>query len=345
MTLLSNPPLPGFADLQPSRSPFLYKSNSGITQQVPCPPPSQATVSSSGFKDETIECPAAIWVMGRCADHGQIRWILVKCKRRTCEVCGPAGRKNIAEDIAFHVRMGMLAGERFAWLVLTFPDEIAEFSTFKPQAVRALASFVRWLRRSCGMSDLQYVATYELQQRGRLHINLICGPWKFVPHRRLLTKWGGRVSAEYVQDSEEIAVEAAASYSPEGLSGYVSKLESSVPAEWGRRVSFSQGWKKVPKRLRRPEREGEIQWKMPDGADLRLLDSLIQEGKVIKVAEGEYAHGGQYHEHLECHCYEWKHKRWRRRPREGDVEEFSDVASYDERVKESIALGGSYEYL
>jgi len=175
-------------------------------------------------------------------------------------------------------------------------------------------------------------------------MNLICGPWKFVPHSRLLTKWGARVSVEYVQDSQDMGTEAAASYSPEGLSGYVSKLESSVPAEWGRRVSFSQGWKKVPKYLRHPEREGEISWSMPDGVDLRMLDSLIQEGKVIRIAEGEYAHGGQYHLHSDCRCFEWKHKRRRRRLQEGQGDEFGDAAAY-EAAKESMATGGSYGYL
>jgi len=234
----------------------------------------------------------------------------------------------------------MLHGERYAWLVLTFADPVAEFSSFKPQAVRALASFVRWLRRSCGMPDLQYVATYELQQRGRLHINLICGPWEYVPHSRLLGRWGGRVSVEYVQDAEEMGIEATASYSPEGLGGYVSKLESSVPAEWGRRVSFSQGWRKVPKHLRHSEREGEIAWKMPDGVELRMLEGLIQEGKVIKVAEGEYAHGGQYYLHSECLCFQWRGRR-RRRPQEGDRDDYGDAVSY-EAARELAATGGDY---
>jgi len=246
---------------------------------------------------------------------------------------------RIAEDIAFHVRMGMLAGQDFAWLVLTFDDEVFNFSEYKPQALQRLASFVRWLRGSCGMPDLQYAATYELQKSGRLHINLIAGPWKYVSHYKLLARWGARVSVEYVQDSQEIGTEAAASYSPEGLAGYVSKLDQAVPKEWGRRVSFSKNWRRVPKHLRDPKRRGEIEWQMPDGVSLRVLETLIQDGKVIKIQDGEYAHSGQYYLHPECDCFEYVQK-FRTRPPDMHTSEINDGRSY-ELMRELIATGGA----
>jgi len=228
-------------------------------------------------------CPDARWVQGTCDAHGQERWVLAPCKRRSCEVCGEKGRYQIAKRIAWGVRQmpcrscghkvdgcwghgqrrGVVdcrcKGMRLsaAWSVLSFSTESAEESVWKPQAVKKLGKFVDWLRKKKGMPDLQYAATYELTQRGRLHINLVAGPWVEVPQAELQERWGARVWVEWVRDDQAIGRETAKAYSPESLGKYLSKLKQSVPQEWGRRVSFSQKWPKLPKECKR---RGSITW-------------------------------------------------------------------------------------
>jgi len=241
------------------------------------------THNSPQSGDPDKYCPDARWVRGTCDEHGQERWVLAPCKRRTCEVCGPAGRYRIAKRIAWGVRQmpcrdcghavdGCWAhGERkgvpfcfckgmrlsAAWMVLTFADEFAENSDWKPTAVKKLGKFVTWLREKKGMPDLQYVATYELTQRGRLHINLVLGPWKEIPQGELQRRWGARVSVAWVRDDNAIGRETAKAYSPESLGKYLAKLKQSVPEDWGRRVSYSKQWPKLPDGCKRL---GVISW-------------------------------------------------------------------------------------
>jgi len=141
--------------------------------------------------------------------------------------------------------------------VLTFATESAEESEWKPKATKKMRGFIDWLRKQKGMPDLQYAATYELTQRGRLHINLVVGPWKEIPQAELQKRWGAILSVEWVRDEQKIGRETAAAYSPESLGKYLAKLKQSVPEEWGRRVSFSQKWPKLPKGA---ERKGSITW-------------------------------------------------------------------------------------
>jgi len=228
-------------------------------------------------------CPDAIWNNGICQQHGQLRWVLMPCHRRTCEVCGPLGRYRIAQRICWGIRQspcrdcGHKADECFAhgayhrnilcpckgyrlsaaFMVLTSGDSQWENPAWKRNAVKKLGKFITWLRKVKGMPDLQYVATYELTDRGRLHINLITTSWKEVPQAVLQDRWGARVSVSWVRDDKAIARETAKSYSPESLSSYMGKLKQSVPEEWGRRVSYSKKWPKLPKTCRRL---GEILW-------------------------------------------------------------------------------------
>jgi len=241
------------------------------------------THNSPQSGDTDKYCPDSRLVRGTCDEHGQERWVLAPCKRRTCEVCGPNGRYQIAKRIAWGVREmpcrdcghkvdgcwghGQRRGvvdcrcKRMrlsaVWQVLTFDTESAEESEWKPKAVDKLGKYVAWLRKKKGMPDLQYAATYELTQRGRLHINLVAGPWVEVPQAELQDRWGARVWVEWVRDDQAIGRETAKAYSPESLGKYLSKLKQSVPEEWGRRVSFSQKWPKLPKECKR---RGPITW-------------------------------------------------------------------------------------
>ena len=67
-------------------------------RSVPAPgggaPPSLVTTTHNcpQTADSDKFCPDSQWVRGTCTGHGQERWVLVPCKRRTCEVCGPNGQ-------------------------------------------------------------------------------------------------------------------------------------------------------------------------------------------------------------------------------------------------------------
>jgi len=218
------------------------------------------------------QCPNPKWTRGVCDTHGNIRHYERPCSRRDCDVCGPQGRLGIAQRIAWGVRL--FGARNCAWITLTFDTEMAEESWWKPRATRRVANFVRWLRQKRGMPGLTYSITYELTKRGRLHINLIVGghtinngKWKYVPQKLLQERWGARVWVSRVIDTSEfsLGVEVAKAYSPEGLASYLSKLEQAVPAEWGRRVSFSKGWPQLPSEVN--ELVGVIHWSPITDAD------------------------------------------------------------------------------
>ena len=167
----------------------------------------QYLLSANRF-DASKYCPNARLVEGVCDPHGNRRFVLVPCKRRDCDVCGPNGRWEIAKRIAYGIRHHWPC----AWITLSFETELAEEPVWKPKAVKRLGKFVAWLRKS--NPGLQYAATYELQKRGRLHINLIIGPWQSVPKADLQKRWGANLWVEWVQDDKTMGREAAKSYSP-----------------------------------------------------------------------------------------------------------------------------------
>jgi len=228
-------------------------------------------------------CPNARWVQGECIAHGQYRWILAPCKKRDCEICGPKGRYEIAKRIAYGVRCLWPC----SWHILTFDTEDAEESEWKPKAVRKLGKYVAWLRK--GQPGLQYSATYELTERGRLHINLVIGRWEAIPQAELQARWGARVWVEWVRDSEAIGQEVGKSYSPESLGKYLAKLEQAVPAECGRRVSFSKGWPKLSKEP--AVRKGAITWRQEwelEQVEISRFEVEKDHGWWQEVAVGEW---------------------------------------------------------
>jgi len=241
-------------------------------------------------------CPNARWVQGECDAHGNQRWVLAPCKKRSCEVCGPLGRYEIAKRIAYGVRELWPC----SWHVLTFDTEDAEESEWKPKAVRKLGKYVAWLRKQ--QPDLQYAATYELTERGRLHINLVIGPWEHVSQAELQDRWGAILWVEWVRDSEAIGQEAGKSYSPEALGKYLAKLEQAVPAEWGRRVSFSKGWPKLPKEP--VLRKGKIIWRQEwelEQVEISRFEVEKDHGWWEEVAVGEWRPLLSPHD---CDCFD-----------------------------------------
>jgi len=155
-----------------------------------------------------------------------------------------------------------------------------------------------------GKTELHYAATYELTKRGRLHINLITWPWAPIPQAELQAKWGSRVWIEWVNDDEPIGIETAKAYSPESLGNYLIKLEQSVGEEWGRRVSFDNGWPKVPKEPG-VVRAGAIGWRREWEMSPGELANFLREkagGVWQEITRGEWeipGHGAA------CVCFDW----------------------------------------
>ena len=195
-------------------------------------------------------CPHASWLRGECEEHGNIRWILRPCKRRSCPVCGPKRRARVAARIAQGIAdLGGEAGA--AWFVGTWPTDVD-----KPTAVKALARFIAWVRRNQPARP-EYAVTWELTLRRRLHVNIILAPWHYVPQADLSAAWqrvgGGRVV--WVQRvGAGVGVEAAKSRSQ--VSAYFAKWEQQVPT--GRAATYSKGW---PRPAEPPlQRQGKITW-------------------------------------------------------------------------------------
>lgn len=243
------------------------------------------------------KCPGPFLLQGVCL-HGRKRYRAVPCKRRDCESCGPIGRWRIAERIAYGVREIERSGRRCAFLVATFATEEAEDPSFKKKAGRKVTSLIRALRKKSG-ENLQYALTWELTpKRGRLHANIIIGPWVWVDHERLVELWGARISVEWVEDAATMGAEAAKSYySIEGLSRYFVKLDQAVPEEWGRRVSFSKDWPPVPKEGP-PRVDRNIVWSYPDQEERIRFYSDEYNKKLLEVEPGEWAYRDE-----DCSCF------------------------------------------
>ena len=178
-------------------------------------------------------------------------------------------------------------------MVLTFDTEMAEESWWKREGNRRKNAFVKWLREKQGMPDLEYACTFELTKRGRLHINLVVANWKYVEQDLLVKMWGKFNKTDKVWvwvtriRNEGVAVEVAKAQNPEGLAGYLSKLEQAVPQEWGRRVSFSKGWPHVP--VEGPAREGKIDWLPATAVEVARLEYEQGLGSAREITPAEWS--------------------------------------------------------
>src|SRR5262245_40144350 len=94
-----------------------------------------------------------------------------------------------------------------------------------------------------------------------------------------------------------ISMKVAKAYSPEGLGGYLAKLEQAVPIEWGRRCSFSREWPKLPKGG--IPRLGDVTWRMAEGMSrVDFFREAWTAGGLVECAPGVYAN------HAEgCMCF------------------------------------------
>lgn len=238
----------------------------------PLPLYSQRITPQEVTDEGAVRCPFPRWIRGECDDHGSKRWLTVGCKARDCASCGSAGRRRIAERLAWGCRTFMERGIRVGWLVLTYRRD-----TSKNEAVRDLGAFIRRLRKRHGR--FEYAATYELTKAGRLHINLLIPGWTYIRKRTLDRLWGqGHTWVEIVRTDQTIGKELAADYSPEALGGYLAKLYQAVPRNWKRRVSYSRGWPKLPD----PAKVTGVTW-TPDPSVLNC-ESEVRQGLLFEVS-------------------------------------------------------------
>ena len=224
---------------------------------------------------------------GRC-QHGTERWLYIPCKRRGCPVCGEHRRHMVAWRISAGVEHYQGAG----WFVGTFARDVT-----KAEAVKVQGKFVRWLRSHLGY-QVEYAATWELHRSGRLHLNLILAPWRFVPQSLLSQKWerfGGGPVAWIALVGAGIGAEAAKSR--ERVSNYFAKFEQMV--QDGRGIAYSRGWPKLPE-LPTTERKGRVSWVWLDSSEpyVRIFDMERDKGHWHEVGPGEWA--SAYGEPCDC---------------------------------------------
>ena len=142
------------------------------------------------------------------------------------------------------------------WQVLTFDEDIG-----KRKAVRIGNQFCQYLsryfRRMFGFNP-EWVKTWETHRNGKLHLNLLMCPWRFVPQKLLATKWhklGGGIVTWVERVGAGIGVEVAKART--GIGAYLGKLDQMV--RYGRGICYSKGWPKLPSEPK-PPRIGEIDW-------------------------------------------------------------------------------------
>jgi len=238
-------------------------------------------------------CQDAGWLRGEC-QHGTIRWVRLACKRRACPTCGDHRRRLIAWRIARGI--DVLGGQGGAgWFVgTTFFTEVE-----KRAAVKVQGKFVRWLRKRLG-PELEYAATWEITRAGRLHLNLVLAPWRYVPQGVLSAAWhrfGGGKVVWIKRVGGGVGVEAAKAR--EGLGGYLSKWEQIVNT--GRGVAWSRGWPPLPA-TPWAGRKGEITWAWRQELSWEVIIFEIERDRDYwrEISPGEWRF--RYGE--ECFCFE-----------------------------------------
>lgn len=296
-TSITSPVIP--SDRAPLQSQGVLPLSAGVY----VPPSSLVGLGITSSLSDVIDhtgvpaCPDAGWLRGAC-EHGTIRWLPLTCKRRGCPVCGELRKKRIAWKISAGVEiLGGAAGG--AWLVLTFDRDVT-----KDEAVKIANQYMQWLYRYCKRQfgfKPEWAKVWELQESGRLHLNIVLAPWHFIPQKVLAGKWhdlgGGRIGwVERV--GAEIGVEAAKSRRKVG--NYLAKWDQMVLS--GRGVSYSKGWPKLPDPVK-VERIGRIRW--------GFVGSFSEES-ILHWYEAELGH---WHEVVpgewcsadgeDCHCFDY----------------------------------------
>jgi len=196
--------------------------------------------------------------------------------------------------IAWRVQYGLKQLGHGAWFVGTFDYDID-----KASAVKVKNKFIQWLRRDEGIK-VEYAAVWELTSKGRLHLNLVFAPWRFVDQRKLSHKWvtfGGGMVVWIERVNENVAGEVSKTYSK--LGNYLAKFEQQVKE--GRGISYSLGWPKPPNDPL--QRRGDIHWTWLDATydEAEIFEQEIEAGIHPEPSPGEYADVNN----TDCNCFDF----------------------------------------
>lgn len=247
-------------------------------------------------------CPDGGWIRGVC-QHGATRWIKMSCKRRTCLACAEVRKWRIAARIS--AGMLLLAGEGTkeagaGWMVGTFAWNIP-----KAEAVKVSNQFVQYLTRffkRVHKLAVSWVKVWEEHRSGRLHLNLLVSPWRFVPKELLTRKWhtfGGGTNFKVYRVGKGEPRQASASRWKCGI--YFGKYDQMV--EHGRGIAYSKNWPKLREPLQSP-RIGEIVWQFVGNYSVDGIEHWYDHelGRWVEVAEGEY----KCIDGETCDCFEFR---------------------------------------
>jgi len=154
---------------------------------------------------------------------------------------------------------------------------------------------------------MEYAATFEVTKRGRLHINLVVGPWVRIPQRELQAGWEKvlheKMAIVHVRmvDNTEGGAASVGAETAKSLSGYLAKLEQSVSED--RRVSFSRGWPRVEHKA--PEREGEVRWAPASSSETEAFEVERKLGEWVQ-RQGEWCRAPHLPGSENCNCFQFK---------------------------------------
>jgi hypothetical protein len=269
-------------------------------------------ISGVMASSDGLYCPDSSWLRGVCSCPAFTRrWVSLSCKRRVCPYCGKLRRRKISARIALGIEV--LGGEDGAgWFVGTFDHDVS-----KREAVgisQQMDQFlIRYFLRNFGFKP-ERAKTWETTRNGRLHLNLILAPWRYVPQRELSGEWhklggGKQVWIERVGAGVGAEVSKANGIgslveTPEAgrrrLGNYVAKWDQMVLT--GRGVSYSKGWPKLRDSIRSPRR-GHIQWEwfgnLTEESILHWYETEL--GHWYETSPGEWCSA----DGEECQCFEF----------------------------------------
>ena len=247
-------------------------------------------------------CPDGGWIKGIC-EHGTIRWVKMSCKRRTCTVCREVRKWRIAARVSAGIlKLGGETGKESGagWMVGTFDWDIP-----KPEAVRVVNQFCQYLTRFFkkvhGLA-VSWVKVWERHRSGRLHMNLLVSPWRYIPKEILTAKWqryGGGMNFKVYRVGQGGGTKSAHSRWKCGF--YFGKYDQMV--EHGRGIGYSKNWPRLLEPLRAP-RVGMIAWQFIGNWSAEGIEHWYDHelGRWSEVAEGEY----KCIDGEDCDCFEFR---------------------------------------
>jgi hypothetical protein len=182
-----------------------------------------------------------------------------------------------------------------AWLVITFDRDIP-----KSEAVKTQNKLVKWVRKELGIR-VEYAAVWEATRKGRLHLNLIMSPWRYIDQRLLSQKCvdfgaGPVVWVERVGPG----IGGEVSKARRKVGNYIAKFEQQVKE--GRGINYSHGWPRVPGNPL--ERLGRVSWSWMPALyyETEMFEQDVDRGIWQEYLPGEYSICG---EHEDCDCFDF----------------------------------------